>query len=70
MAALGRLLLCLACASPAAATTSSLHKSMAFVSATFSTDMQQLLLLLLSNPTQNTPTVRAHCPSGRGGGRG
>jgi len=55
--ALGRLLLCIACQSPTAATPTAVNKSMAYVCASFSSDLQHLLLLLLSNPKGGYPTV-------------
>ncbi|KAL3916527.1 MAG: hypothetical protein SGPRY_006780 [Prymnesium sp.] len=52
--ALGRLLVCLCCQSLGAATQTALAKSMAYIAATFSPEMHQLLLLLFANPP---PTV-------------
>jgi len=55
----GRLLLCLACQSPTAASPQSLNKSMAHVGSSFSSELQQLLLLLLSPPVGGVvPTVQ------------
>jgi len=53
--ALGRLLVCLACASPTAATPQHLQKSMGYVQAAYSAEFNQLLMLLLTNgPPQPT----------------
>jgi len=56
--ALGQLLLCVACASPSAASSpSAISRSMEFVTASFSPELQHLLLLLLSDPKGAPPTV-------------
>jgi len=55
---LGRLLVCLACTSPVAASSQSLQKSMGYIQASYSPEFSQLLMLLLTpSSSGGVPTV-------------
>ena len=67
---IGRLLVCLACTSPSAASSSTLQKSMGYIQASFSPELNQLLMLLLgggSAPRGGPARSALRMRSGTGG---